>query len=73
VVTDAGALPEVVGDTGVTIPAVDAGDIAAGVREAVELWPEQGRRARARVLENFPLSTRAEGICAEVDAALGSR
>jgi len=73
VVTDAGALPEVVGDTGVTIPAVEPGPVAAGVREAIGLWPEQGRRARERVLERFPLSARAEGIRAEVEAALGSR
>ena len=73
VVTEAGALPEVVGDTGVTIPAVAAGDIATGVREAIELWPDQGRRARARVLESFPLSARAEGIRAEVEAALRAR
>jgi glycosyltransferase involved in cell wall biosynthesis len=73
VVTEAGALPEVVGDTGVTIPAVDAGDIAAGVSEALGRWPEQGRRARERVLECFPLSARAEGISAEVEAALAGR
>jgi glycosyltransferase involved in cell wall biosynthesis len=73
VVTEAGALPEVVGDTGVTIGSVDAGEIAAGVREAVGLWPERGLRARARVLERFPLSARAEGICAEVEAALDGR
>jgi glycosyltransferase involved in cell wall biosynthesis len=70
VVTDAGALPEVVGDTGVTIPAVAAGDIADGVRRALELWPESGLRARRRVLDLFPLSARADGIRAEVDAAL---
>ncbi len=73
VVTAAGALPEVVGDTGVTIDAVDAGDIAAGVREAIALDPEAGARARARILERFPLEARADGICREVEAALGSR
>ena len=70
VVTDAGALPEVAGDTGVTIPAVDAGEVAAGVREALDRWPEAGLRARERVLENFPLEARANGICEEVEAAL---
>jgi glycosyltransferase involved in cell wall biosynthesis len=73
VVTEAGALPEVVGDTGVTIGSVDPKEIAAGVREAVGLWPEQGRRARARVLERFPLAARADGIRAEVEAALAKR
>lgn len=70
VVTDAGALPEVVGETGVTIAAVEAGEIAAGVRAASELDAEAGARARARVLELFPLEARAEGIRAEVEAAL---
>jgi glycosyltransferase involved in cell wall biosynthesis len=70
VVTEAGALPEVVGDTGVRIPAVGAGEIAAGVRTALELGPEAGARARARVLERFPLEARADGICDEVQAAL---
>lgn len=70
VVTEAGALPEVVGGTGVTIPSVDAHEIADGVRRALELGADAGRRARARVLEEFPLEDRAEGICAEVEAAL---
>ena len=70
VVTRAGALPEVAGETGVTIPAVGAGEIAEGVGRALELGPEAGSRARERVLEEFPLEARAEGIRAEVEAAL---
>jgi glycosyltransferase involved in cell wall biosynthesis len=70
VVTDAGALPEVVGDTGVTIAAVDPTEIAGGIRSAVELGPEGGAQARARVLERFPLEARAAGIRSEVEAAL---
>jgi glycosyltransferase involved in cell wall biosynthesis len=73
VVTAAGALPEVAGDTGVTIAAVDARDIAAGVREAIALDSEAGAQARARILERFPLEARADGICREVDAALRTR
>ncbi|MEO8092468.1 MAG: glycosyltransferase family 4 protein [bacterium] len=70
VVTAAGALPEVVGDTGVQIAAVDAEEIASGVRAAVALGPGDRVRARARVLERFPLEARADGICDEVQAAL---
>jgi glycosyltransferase involved in cell wall biosynthesis len=70
VVTAAGALPEVVGDTGVIVPAVEADEVAAGVRAALELPPEARERARERVLSRFPLEARAEGICAEVEAAL---
>ena len=70
VVTEAGALPEVVGDTGVTIAGVEAAEIAGGVRRALELGPEAGERARIRVVEEFPLSARAEGIRAVLEAAL---
>jgi len=71
VVTEAGALPEVVGDTGVRISAPTAEAVVGGVRRALELGPPEGARARSWVLEAFPLSARADGICDEVDAALG--
>jgi glycosyltransferase involved in cell wall biosynthesis len=71
VVTSAGALPEVVGDTGVIVAAVEAEAVAAGVAEALRCGPEDRERARRRVLEEFPLEARAEGIRSEVEAALG--
>lgn len=70
VVTDAGALLEVVGDTGVVIPAPEPAQVADGVRHALELGPEAGERARRRVLERFPYQMRRDGICREVEAAL---
>jgi glycosyltransferase involved in cell wall biosynthesis len=69
VVTAAGALPEVVGEVGVTIPAPTAEHVADGVRRALELGPREGARARTRVLEQFPLRTRAEALWREVEAA----
>jgi glycosyltransferase involved in cell wall biosynthesis len=70
VVTKAGALPEVVGDVGITIAEPTAEAVAAGIRRALELGPREGMRARARVLEHFPYEARRDGICAEVEAAL---
>jgi glycosyltransferase involved in cell wall biosynthesis len=70
VVTDAGALPEVVGDAGVVIAAPEPDAIAAGVRRALELGPEAGERARRRVLDHFPYEARRDGICHEVELAL---
>jgi glycosyltransferase involved in cell wall biosynthesis len=70
VVTDAGALLEVVGDTGVVIPAPEPAQVADGVRRALELRPGAGERARRRVLERFPYEMRRDGICREVEAAL---
>jgi glycosyltransferase involved in cell wall biosynthesis len=72
VVTSAGALPEVVGDTGIVVPSVDAHEVARGVRAALELSPDAGQRARERVLREFPLEARAEGICSEVEAAVAA-
>ena len=71
VVTDAGALLEVVGDAGVRIDSPDPDRIADGVRAALELGPEAGERARRRVLDRFTYEARRDGICHEVDAALG--
>jgi glycosyltransferase involved in cell wall biosynthesis len=73
VVTDAGALLEVVGDTGVVIAEPEARQVADGIRRALELGPEAGDRARRRVLERFPYEMRRDGICREVEAALNGK
>ena len=72
VVTNAGALPEVVGDAGIVISAPEPAVIAAAVREALDRGPEDRERARRRVLEHFPYEARRDGICREVEAALRS-
>ena len=69
VVTDAGALPEVVGDVGVTISAATPELIAEGVSRAIEMDRREGTRARDRVLGSFPLRARAEALWREVEAA----
>jgi glycosyltransferase involved in cell wall biosynthesis len=69
VVTNAGALPEVAGDIGVTIPQPTPELVADGVSRALAMGPIEGARARARVLDQFPLSARAEGLWREVEAA----
>ena len=70
VVTDAGALLEVVGDTGVVVSQPEPRPVAEAIRRALELGPEAGERARRRVLEKFPYEMRRDGICREVEAAL---
>ena len=71
VVTNAGALPEVVGDAGIVISAPEPALIGAAVREALDRGPADRERARRRVLEHFPYEARRDGICREVEAALG--
>jgi glycosyltransferase involved in cell wall biosynthesis len=73
VVSDRGALPEVVGDAGVTLPGLDPDALAAGVRAALAAGPELGRRARERVRREFPVSRRRAGLLALVDALLAAR
>ena len=70
VVTSAGALPEVVGDTGVVIETQSADAVAAGVREALALGSEAHIAARERIRTEFPYENRRDGILRELDAAL---
>lgn len=73
VVTNAGALPEVVGDVGVTIASPAPELIADGIGRALAMDRDEGARARARILREFPLRARAEALCREVEAAARHR
>jgi glycosyltransferase involved in cell wall biosynthesis len=70
VTTPAGALPEVVGDTGVTIAEPTPIAVAAGVRNALALGPEGGLAARERIRTEFPYEKRRDGLLHEVELAL---
>jgi glycosyltransferase involved in cell wall biosynthesis len=71
VVMNVTALPEVVGDAGVLIDSQRPEEVAAGVRRALELGPDAGRRARERILSKFPLERRRTGLLRVVEEALG--
>jgi glycosyltransferase involved in cell wall biosynthesis len=73
VVMNVTAMPEVVGDAGVLIESQRPAEVAAGVRRALELGPDAGRRARERVLSSFPMERRREGIQRVVEEALRGR
>ncbi len=60
VVTDRGALPEVVGDAGFVVPYGDAEATAAAISEA--LRSDKGREARERVEREFSLERRMQKI-----------
>lgn len=68
VVSAAGALPEVVGDTGVLVEGDEPQAVAEAVRRGLQLGPEARQRARQRVLDRFPVATRRERLQAEVEA-----
>ena len=71
VVTRAGALPEVVGDVGVRIERPEPEEIAEAVRAALAAAPEERARARARILERFPLEARRDGLVAVIERLVG--
>jgi glycosyltransferase involved in cell wall biosynthesis len=72
VVADRGALPEVVGSTGFVVPYGDVGAAAAAVQQALA-EPGRGRAARARVLEEFPLSRRKAALIQVFEELLAVR
>jgi glycosyltransferase involved in cell wall biosynthesis len=72
VVVDVTAMPEVVDGAGVLIPSQDAEAVAGGIREALALDAGAHRRARDRILTEFPLEIRREGILRVVGEALAA-
>jgi glycosyltransferase involved in cell wall biosynthesis len=72
VVMNVTAMPEVVGDAGVLIESQEPAEVAGGVRRALELGPEAARRARERILTEFPMEQRRDGILGIVEDALAS-
>jgi len=64
------AMPEVVGDAGVLIESQAPGEVAEGIRRALELGPDAAPRARERILTAFPMERRREGILQVVEDAL---
>jgi glycosyltransferase involved in cell wall biosynthesis len=70
VVMDVTAMPEVVDGAGVLISSQRPEAVAEGVREALALGPEAHVRARERILAEFPLEIRREGIQRVVREAL---
>ena len=62
VVMNVTAMPEVVDGAGVLISSQDPEAVADGVREALELPPSAHLAARDRILREFPMELRREGI-----------
>lgn len=73
VVTAAGALPEVVGDTGVVVAERSGPAVAQGIQAALALDPGAGARARARAVREFPLERRVAAVQRLVAETLESR
>ncbi len=62
VVTDKGALPEVVGDVGLYAPYGEERATVEAIRRALDQDAELGEKSRERILANFSLSRRADEL-----------
>lgn len=69
VVTAAGAIPEVVGRTGIFVSYNDVPSLAAGVRQAIQ--SQGGIDARNRIIAGFRVDQRAEELRAVIGSLLG--
>jgi glycosyltransferase involved in cell wall biosynthesis len=70
VVMDVTAMPEVVGDAGVLVSSQDPVEVADGIRRALGAGGAARARARDRILGEFPLEKRRDGLYRVVDEAL---
>lgn len=73
VVMNVTAMPEVVDGAGVLIESQEPEAVAAGIRQALELGPQAHGRARDRILSEFPMEIRREGILRVTEQALAGR
>jgi glycosyltransferase involved in cell wall biosynthesis len=67
VVSRRGALPEVVGDTGVYLDTLTPEAAAAAIRTAMKLPESQRMAARQRVIDCFGIDRRRIDLCAAID------
>jgi glycosyltransferase involved in cell wall biosynthesis len=73
VVTNVGALPEVVGDCGFYAADNSPQAVAAAIRQALAADEALRQRARTRVLTHFSVAQRRQGLFEEVDRLLRKR
>jgi glycosyltransferase involved in cell wall biosynthesis len=71
VVTRAGSLPEVVGETGVYLDSPEPSAIADGIRRALSLKESLGPMARERIKARFPMGRRGGLLFRTIDGMLG--
>jgi len=70
VVSARGAIPEVVGSSGLYVNESDPESIARGIRRGLASRTTLGPRARTRILRHFPLTVRRDGLLSEATAMM---
>lgn len=71
VVTERGAIPEVVGDAGIYVPVEDPRATSSAIRQIIaDKNNTRGKRARQRIADLFPVAKREQGLKATMEAVL---
>lgn len=70
VVTQAGALPEVVADTGVVVASATPRALAGGIAQAMSLGREAAQRTRFQVLSQFAVERRRKALFELIESLL---
>jgi glycosyltransferase involved in cell wall biosynthesis len=71
VVTECGAMPEVVGDTGIYVPLEDPRATSEAIKQIIaDPDNSRGKRARERISALYPLQKREQGLQATMEAVL---
>jgi glycosyltransferase involved in cell wall biosynthesis len=73
VVSNAAALPEVVGDCGIVIESRKTPDVVDAVRRALAMPNSEGERARERILNHFPYELRRDKLQETVELLTAKR
>ncbi len=60
--TDVGGIPTAIGDTGLIVPLGDVEALANALKRALKMNPSQGHRARQRIITEFSLQRRMDGL-----------
>lgn len=60
--TEVDGIPTAIGDTGFLVPPGDIDALVSALRQALALEPAHGERARQRIINEFPLERRIEGL-----------
>ena len=67
VVTERNGMPRAIGDTGFFVPVSDPDSAAKAIAKALQQPEEIGRRARERIMEQFPMERRERGLVRAID------
>lgn len=68
--TTRGGIPTAIGDAGLLIPYGDIPAMVEAFQTALAMSPQAGLKARQRIMENFPLQRREEGLLKTINELL---